>query len=412
MGASALDAIDRLLQEWDERLRRVDENLLALESEPTYEMLAPRSAPRAPLDGDTKRIVSPALDSLAQLFEHRGKLTDILDRAREIRESIGGISLWGSEQKEREILALLQGPSIELPPETTPLARRALLDRGSRDVRIHPEQLLAAMAAAFEGARDAVFAVQAAWARLEPALAALAERLADARRSAQALGVEASADAELAAIEREVEAARVRVACDPLGASGDLDARLVPRIEAIAGQLQALAGMRDRVRAELGRARELGEQVRDAHAAATRAAEQMHLEVEGARSPGAPTDAGLIAGLSPWLEKIMQAAHAGRWQSAEVGLDRWSEAARGYLANDARIADVFAAVLARRDELAGRLSARRAQATAIAARGGKLAYEADGLAREAEKLLGQRPTPLARASDLVERFEKLVMRTK
>ena len=54
------DSIDRLLAEWEERLRRVDESLLALEAEPTYQMLAPRAQTRAPLEGETRRGVGPA----------------------------------------------------------------------------------------------------------------------------------------------------------------------------------------------------------------------------------------------------------------------------------------------------------------------------------------------------------------
>ncbi len=116
----SVEAVDRALQEWEERLRRVDESLLALEGEPTYEMLAPRAAPRAPLEGETKQRVAPALDALTDLFEHRGRLTEVLERAKELRASMSGMAFWGSDEKEREIQALLYGPSIELPPDLTP----------------------------------------------------------------------------------------------------------------------------------------------------------------------------------------------------------------------------------------------------------------------------------------------------
>src|SRR5580658_1261586 len=156
----SVEAVDRMLEEWEERLRRVDESLLALETEPTYEMLAPRAAARAPLEGETKQLVAPALDALGELFEHRGRLTDALDRAKELRASMAGLIAWGNDEKEREIQALLYGPSIELPPDLTPLARRTLLDPGRREVRIVPGQLLEAMAAAYEKARDVILAVQ------------------------------------------------------------------------------------------------------------------------------------------------------------------------------------------------------------------------------------------------------------
>ena len=73
-------AIDDLLAQWEEHLRRVDENLLALEGEPTYQMLS-----GATLDGQTKRVVEPALEALRNVFEQRGKLTSVIDRAKELR---------------------------------------------------------------------------------------------------------------------------------------------------------------------------------------------------------------------------------------------------------------------------------------------------------------------------------------
>lgn len=401
-----VEAIDRVLADWDLRLRRVDESLLVLEAEPTYQMLAPRSRTRAPLEGETKRVVEPALDALAEAFEHRGRLTEVLERAREIRETMSPLALWGNDEKEQRIRALLEGPSIDMGRETTPLARRSLLDPGGRDLRAVPEQLLAAMAAAFERARDAVVAVQHAWAHVEPSLDQAAKRVDDARAAAESLGVEPAVHDELAAIARDVEAMRARLARDPLGTSADVAARVGPRIDAVTGRLGDLVVLRDRVRDGLARAHEALDETRRARARAAEAATRMPREVDGAAAPGAPTDEGLVEGLAPWLAKIEAAAHAGRWQTADVGLARWGEAARAYLANDAHIADALAAVLARRDELAGRLSARRAQAAALAARGAPLDPAAEAAAREAEALLAERPTRLARATEAVERYER------
>jgi hypothetical protein len=114
------------------------------------------------------------------------------------------------------------------------------------------------------------------------------------------------------------------------------------------------------------------------------------------------------------LAKIEEAAEAGRWQAAEIGLARWLEVAGGYLDNDGKIAGVFKALLARRDELVGRLSARRAQAKALAARGAGVETEgqadAEKAANDAADALARRPTPLARAVELVDRYERLLRR--
>src|SRR5258706_9555766 len=85
-GVSKTDAaIDALLAAWDERLRRADENLLALEAEPTYQMLAGPGDLHATLEGTTRTRVEPALGALTELFEHRARLTEVLDRAKAIR---------------------------------------------------------------------------------------------------------------------------------------------------------------------------------------------------------------------------------------------------------------------------------------------------------------------------------------
>jgi hypothetical protein len=399
-----VEAIDRILAEWEERLRRIDESLLALEAEPTYQMLAPRSSPRMPLRGETARIVSPALDALGELFEHRGRLTEVLDRAKDVRASMS--AFWGNDDKEREIVLLLEGPSIELPPEATPLGRRALLDPGARDVRIVPQQLLAAMAAAFESARDAVVAVKQAWERTEIATSDVERQVRDARAAAASLGVDAAAEADLSDVERELEAVKSRVAADPLGASSDVVARMVPRVASVVARLGELSAQRARVEQALAGAQEVLARMRAARAAAVVAVDAMPREVAGAHAPGTPSQDGLAESLVPWLAKIEETARAGRWHPAEVGLARWNDTARAAVANDERIAGALSAVIARRDELAGRLSARRAQAAALAARGVVLDASLQDVAREAEKLLAQRPTRLAHANALVDRYDE------
>jgi hypothetical protein len=404
----SVEAVDRMLAEWEERLQRVDESLLALEAEPTYQMLAPRAGGRVPLEGETKRVVEPALDALADLFEHRGRLTEVLDRAKEVRASMSGLAFWANDEKERVIQALLHGPSIELPPQATPLARRALLDPGALDVRVVPEQLLGAMAAAFERARDAVVSVQHAWERLEPSMASVARRVSDARAAAESLGVEPGVHDELAAVERDLEAMRVRVARDPLGTSADVEARLVPRVESVTARLADLAALRDRVADGTARARAALDELRDTHTRALDAVKRLPQEIHGAIAAGVPVDDGLVEGLAPWLDKIEEAARAGRWPTADVGLAKWREAAGAYLTNDGKIAAAFDRVVGRREELAGRLSARRAQAAALAARGVVVETVAEQAAREAELALAERPTHLARATELVEKYERLV----
>lgn len=63
------------------------------------------------------------------------------------------------------------------------------------------------------------------------------------------------------------------------------------------------------------------------------------------------------------------------------------------------------ALLDQRDELLGRLLARRQQALILAARGRRLDPDAELLADRAEALLREVPTPLAEATALMADYE-------
>jgi hypothetical protein len=132
----------------------------------------------------------------------------------------------------------------------------------------------------------------------------------------------------------------------------------------------------------------------------------MPREIAGAVAPAPPIEDGLVEGLPPWLAKLDAVAHEGRFQVVEVGLAKWDAAAQGYLEHDGKISGALAALVNRRDELTGRVRARRAQAQARQGRGAAQDPRIDELAREAEKLLARRPTPLAQAAALVERYEE------
>jgi len=116
----------------------------------------------------------------------------------------------------------------------------------------------------------------------------------------------------------------------------------------------------------------------------------------------------VLAGLAAWREKIAAAAAAGRWKAADVGLSRWMDAAEGVLEGELDVARKVAATEARKSELEGRLSARRAQAAVLTARGSRPATDMEALATRAEALLRTKPTDLARAADAIDAYEAAV----
>ena len=294
------------------------------------------------------------------------------------------------------------------------LSERNLLDQGYHDVLVAPEQLLAEMASRFQEARTVLLSVSHAWEALDAEMTAVEGEMTRLRTLAADLHPAASGAthpgeapkelAELAEAEAELGRIRTLVAKDPLGAQGGVESALKPRLEALRARLDAERAQKGRVRAALDHARDLRKRLGEEHDRALGLAADARREVlRGA--PALPLEEALLAGLDEWLHKLEGTAAAGRWSGAEVGLTRWRATAEQYLASSSAAAAAAEALLGRRGELAGRLSARRAQAAALAARGLALDPSFEARAREAEALLKHRPVPLDEAARLVEAYE-------
>ena len=392
-----LAEVDRALADWKARLQRIDENLVALETDPVCELL--EQAQAGGLDGATRARVSPALAAMRELFGQRGLLDDVLERAAKLRAGIGRI--FGGEGL-KDIEALLRGPSIALPPVETPLARRGLLDAAETTSSISPEQLLAAMVVAFEQARDAVAAVDAAWRRLTPAVdraRAEADRL-----EALATGLHTPvAAAPLAAVRAQLGAAQAQIARDPLGAAMTITDDVTARLSQLAQQLDGLAAQRAQVDADRRRAHDLLAALRDTHSRAVAAHARCDREIEATPRPS-PIDEGRIEGLAQWLATL-DSTVSGDWAAAGIGLTRWLASGQEALAEEEQAEQASAALPDKRDELAGRLAARRQQAKTLAARGRVLDTDLEPLAERAAELLRRNPCPLGEAEHLVSEYE-------
>jgi len=336
---------------------------------------------------------------MRELFARRGLLYDMVEKAKALR---AGLNPRRPEAALREIDGLLNGPSIVMPPVATPLARRSLL--GTSVTSLTPDQLLSAMVASYEVARDAVAAVEQAWRQLDPECrraAAEADRL-----QGLAAGLGEDATAELAAARAQLAAVEARVTSDPLGASRSLTAEVFARLEQVERRLGEIRRQREQVVADLERARAMLTEARAAPDRIAAALERCEREVirEGPAPP--PVDRGRIDGLGEWLATLERTAGAGRWAAAEVGLTRWLAAARQVLAEAEAGERASREPVERRDELLGRLLARRQQARVRASRSGKPPDATlEQKAARAERLLKQVPTPLAEAAGLVAEYE-------
>jgi hypothetical protein len=397
------EEVDRLLLSWDERLHRIDENLIALEGDPTYQML---SGSVRQLMGATRTRVGPALDALVELFQRREALTQVVARARELRGELG---FFGKEEKLVEIANLLQGPSIKVAVRELPLTRRNLLDEARSEILLPPEQVLGEMIGAYQMARDAVGAVAEAWARLEPRLADLERRVGELSAEARALGQESACEARVRAMVDDLARIRVLVSSDPLSVTATVDADVAPRIEALGRELHELGAHKASAAAGLARTDALLAKIGETERAAREVASLADREFVAIRPAATAPLEETARGLPEWREKIRAAASAGHWKAADVGLVRWFAAAEAVLAAHEDVLKAVAAARERRTELLGRLSARQAQARALVSRGVEAPPELAELARSADAALRQRPLDLAKAAREVERYEAVLL---
>jgi hypothetical protein len=395
-----LEQIDEELADWKAKLQSAGDNLLALTQMSAYQRLRGEGGwPKPRLSGVTAEHVGPALDGMNGLWSHYAALTGVIQRAGELRGSVSW--LMPAPKTLAEIGQLLHGPSVELPAVETPLEQRGLLTAGEVVQHRTPEQLLAEMTHAFQRAKEVVVAVDRAWDRLLPRLEGYDKDIADLEQLARATGE--AGGTELGRVRERLTALRTRMEEDPLGVSNEA-ATVAAALDEVRSRLGKLARERDQVKAGLAEARRLLRELDEAH----RAARQAHAEREQkvqvddtVRLPRTLEDAEVTA-LGPWLDRLEGTAEQGRWQAAGVGLGKWVGIARQYLAAEQAARTANETPLRTRRDLRGLLDALRAKAHAC---GRSEDAELAALGQEAWQLLHSRPTPLARAEQLVAEYE-------
>jgi hypothetical protein len=396
--SAALELLDQDLATWTTRLRHLDDNLIALESDATLQWLAHR---KGDLTGVTLERGSRALDQITELFQARDKLAEVLAEATRRRAAISSLAFWDRDERIREVRELLVGASIDLGATETPLAERKLLEDASTEHRLTLADLVRWMTEAYANARDAVMAIGKAQQHVMVDLEIL-DREVKALREA-ATGHSSSEVDDALAEHAHLNKSMVN---DPLGADLGLAKRALLRVAAARARLAEDA-------AAITRVTQLVRAARDLRAALQRGATEAaaaFAEAERAldASDGAvsrPVDGAQLRGLFEWQDKLEEVVRARRTGPAEVGLTRWIEAAeqeqaRLEIARDRLLSDARSG-----EELAGRLSARRAQILALTSRGTTAPPSLDQALRDAERIVAQRPLPLLRARAAVEACE-------
>ena len=382
------EQIDELLQSYAVAESRIAVNLHDLADHTTYELLK-----NGTLEGVTALRVGPTLDDSEDLWELFSHFHDALGRAQALR----GTGKRVDNNNEAQLVRLLTEPSILISTTATPLAERGLLDSTDSERRITFDQAIARMRAKYEPIRDAVADVQRVQRDVLPRLGAIATTLAEARQTADALGV---TEPELSRAERRLEQVRVMAIDDPLGLAPNEGDKLEQLARLAVGRVAALRAGRDNLDADLASVEGLIAEIRTLRARAEAAGLEAVEKIAGADGVRAvPSEAAIDGpnGVAARARGLVDGP-ASSWQGRRSALDDWMRSARRLRDQLFRAGEANRAQLRVREELRGLLTAYRAKMAGVGKAEDPVATE---LADEAHNELYTRPTDLDRARRLL-----------
>lgn len=383
--------IDEALRLWRERLNAAAQNLIDLQAHPVYKRI---SAPDANLAGETAERSALAVRTLGWLLQYFDSLQGVISQAEELRRTMP--ALFGTEDREREIAALLNGRTVQLPAVQVPFGQRTLLGGMQNVSTISPAELLRAMESAFEQTKQIVLQLDAAWEQAGRSIDSASQRLQDLRQVVDQLTITERAALDQAG--RNLEASQQAASQDPLGASAQLVRQVNAAIDQLTAKVDEIRRHQAQMRAELAAAQQLRDSLEDEY----KAVQDICAEAKEKTGFSACLSPEKVAGLLSWYARLREAAASGGNGSVPVGLRNWTQAARQTLQAEQAAAAEARRQLSLRHELRGRLDALKAKARAYSV------AENDELQRIAERaktLLYGRPTPLAEASTVVAEYE-------
>ncbi|WP_189240416.1 hypothetical protein [Planomonospora parontospora] len=412
------EGVEHALRIRREERDRISGDVLDLDAHTVFRLLGGSA-----LHGETARRWADAERRAALLWALLDAYREVLDRA----ERIAGSRRRPGAAELAELTGLLTGPAVRLAPEARPVERRSLL--ASPGERLTLDAAVAAMDAAFRDVTALIADVDAVWSAVLPGLDTAAAAAAAARGLLRGLG---DGDPELDACEREIERLRGELRGDPLG-SGRGQAGAVERAAATAGRLRERAERATALRRGYGAHREalglLVDRVAEAEEEARRTRDLVLVKIASPALPALPRRAPLLRdrltaldgpGTGPRTggpDPVGGARHpegsdggpggegGGRWLArAELlaGLERDAEQA---LRQAERATAALCELLARRDELRGRLEAFRAKAVRL---GRAEDPVLDRLHRQAYDLLRTAPCDLRRATVAVTGYRRAI----
>ena len=392
------EEIDRGLASWNQRLAAIADNLLELQGDPAYKVLT-GSGGTVPLQltGETARRVLPALKPIEGIFHQFSLLQSVIARAAQLRNDL---PVFGREQTLREIEALLLGQSIQLPVDAVALKDRTLLSGVQGTQTIRPEQLLTSMASAFGEARDAVLTVSGAWEELAREVDAAESEIK--RLKGAASTANCTTPREIAEAERTLDTLRAEIQSDPLTARNELNAKLLPSLEAADRQLQASL----QLHRQIATGHELLAHLRVLESDLGVAVAAKRAKILGCDPSVDLVPTSQLENLVAWLARLEHKFGQERLESIARGLENWHGAAGQTVAVTEQALQRERLPLEMRNELRGRLDALKAKARKYG-----IAEEDSvaSLSQQAEAFLYARPTDLARSATAVEAYERRLL---
>jgi len=377
--------LDRDLDRLRAAVAHAGANLVALEQDPTVALLD-----LADLRGTSAERWAAARVGLADLFESYRALGSVVDRATVLR----GSSRWSAATRTHELTDLLRGRSVVVTGASVALVDRPLLASSRAATTWTPTSLLEQMASSFDEIRAVVAAAARTWD------VGVARTSAMRRRVAALVDPGALPASSRARLEADLAAVAAEVLADPM----DLDWSRLDRLEADVAAIErdnAAAGeLRDDLATTMAEARATLDDVIAAVGTATDAVARARTRIV---VPPGLTAIAPIDDLTADLERIADAAAAGRWSEAASALVAWRIAAGERRSCAQACADAHEALLLDRAELRGRLDAYRAKAD----REGRLEDPLVTCRYErAHDALHVAPTDLAAATELVRRYQE------
>jgi hypothetical protein len=398
-----LAQIDRLLNDWKQKVDTINQNLLDLDDLPAYQRIVGMGNPPTNLTGITQQRVSEALTLVDRLFEDLALLTQTIDRAKQLRNQLP--SLFISDESLQEIYQLLTSASIQLPSIQTPLAQRDLLTAYQQLQSISPGDLLARMSRIFTIARDTLGAVENAWTELEGKLIIDSQALIDLQQLAQQLQV--AVTPTLIAAQTNFAHLQAQIDRDPLGVDLALTQDLAPLINRTRQELATLGNQRQWLQTGFVAAQQRLEQLKQLERDAIAAYTESQAKIIHDLPTPPPLPAADSIELEQWLARLAAKYQVGTISSIQVGLTNWLNqiSVRTLAAQSALAANRLP--LDTRQELRGRLDALTAKALAKGKAEDPILAD---LAIQAHQVLYTSPTALARGKDLVERYQQYLDR--